>query len=254
MVSLITSAMNSLVWVNISQACLLLSCYSNNDTSIRHNYVLAFILLGACLLSSFTGPTILTAIVVMLISLFCSILKSEKSKISTQFLTTLIIVGLVFEYFMPGSLYYFSLNQTIYLIMLIGSLISINTLSVSFAPVIALTLFCIGASFEQIQFYILILLLLDVLKGNFNNIARTSLLLLIWTSPSHLWILTLFALYVVPSSFAKWIYERNKLTAVFALAACLTSEIQIGLRVVIIIFTLLTSVKVMKYSKRVSNA
>ncbi|PIP91220.1 MAG: hypothetical protein COW01_06085 [Bdellovibrionales bacterium CG12_big_fil_rev_8_21_14_0_65_38_15] len=251
--AVVFSRYNNDLWTYISQISLMLSCYSQDAKARNQNIVLSAVLILMIFTSTFSGPTVLTSIVLLALTLICSISKSEKTRIGSQFLCGLLTVGLIFENFSPGSLYYFNLDVTVYILMIIGALIVFNTKSVNFSSIIAMSLYCIGASFTQIQAYLLVFLLIGVLRGEIVKVANLSLLLLLWAYPGHSWEVILFLIFILPSDLTRWLDEEYKLVSYFSLGACLATSLDIEFKFFIVLCMLLISIKPFHSTKRALN-
>ena len=252
--SLVLGKMGESVWSYIAQISLLLSCYSNESESKVQNLFLGGILILIFVFGAFDAPSMMSAIVLMALTTICSIFKKEKTKIATQFLSSLILIALIFEYFSAGSLYYFPLDLTVYIIMIVGLLIITNAKTVSYTPSILFSLYCVGASFFQIQLFIIALIFIELLQGNDKSVSRASLLLLLWVSPGHEWAIVLYSIFIIPEYLRPKFESSYNLISFFAIGLSLAAEINQELKILIVMLLILISIKNSGLSKRVANA
>lgn len=252
--SLVLSKQSNPIWIYISQASILLSCFISSEKISKKNIVLAIVLILTSVFGFISQPTLLSALTLLAFALLCTIDSDHKSTVAIHFLSSLLLIALAFEHLSLGSTFYFSIEQTIYFVMGLGTIIIMKSKRVNFSPIMIIILYSLGASFNQIQYYILFLLLIYTLLDDMDLMASTSLLLLLWVSPGHLWFLVLITLFVLPKDLARWFEGRSRLIAILALGASILMSTEAILKIPMVAYFMVMCCKLVPIKTRVENA
>ncbi len=178
---------NNSLWSFVAVFCVTLSCLQIKGAKVQIDIAIILCALLVSLNIFHLKPDIFSAVVLQFAWVACTVFAVKSKTIGTLFTPLLLLIFLIFEYFSNNSLSLIGSNATIVGFAVIALLNYMVSRSSTPIPITTAVLYCLGASFYQIQLFLIPIVAYELIFRKREALLRTSVCLSIWASLSGLW-------------------------------------------------------------------